>query len=101
MHPYVKFMKSFFSKKKTLKGDKTVILTKECSAMIQKNLPSKMPDFENFQILCTIENISFDKALCDLGASINLMSLSVMKKLQIQEAQPTRITLQMADKSLK
>ncbi|KAL4329801.1 hypothetical protein AHAS_Ahas13G0336400 [Arachis hypogaea] len=36
-----------------------------------------------------------------MGASINLMPLSVMKKLQIQEAQPTRIALQMADKSMK
>ncbi|XP_016192664.1 uncharacterized protein LOC107633565 [Arachis ipaensis] len=39
--------------------------------------------------------------LCDLGSSINLMPLSVMWKLKIQEAQPIRIALQMADKSLR
>ncbi|XP_016192757.1 uncharacterized protein LOC107633665 [Arachis ipaensis] len=40
-------------------------------------------------------------ALCDLGSSINLMPLSVMKKLGIQKAQPAKISLEMADKSLK
>ena len=78
-----------------------MVLTKECSAIIQNNLPRKMPDPGSFQIPCTIGSTTFEKALCDLGASINLMPLSVMKKLQIQEAQPTRIALQMADKSMK
>ncbi|XP_016177998.1 uncharacterized protein LOC107620335 [Arachis ipaensis] len=45
--------------------------------------------------------ITFEKALCDLGSSINLMPLSMMKKLGIQEAQPERIALEMADKSQK
>ncbi|XP_057723861.1 uncharacterized protein LOC130939804 [Arachis stenosperma] len=60
-----------------------------------------MSDPGSFRISCTIWNVTFDKGLCDLGASINLLSLSVMKKLQIQEAQPTRIALQIVDKSLK
>ncbi|XP_016177935.1 uncharacterized protein LOC107620259 [Arachis ipaensis] len=95
------FMKDLLSKKKTLRGDETVVLTKKCNAIIQSKLPKKMPDPRSFQIPCTIGSTIFDKALCDLGASINLMLLSVMKKLQIQEVQPTRIALQMADKSLK
>ncbi|XP_057734400.1 uncharacterized protein LOC130949785 [Arachis stenosperma] len=45
--------------------------------------------------------ITFVKALCDLGSSINLMPLSVINKLRIQEVQPTRISLEMVDKSLK
>ncbi|KAL4374043.1 hypothetical protein AHAS_Ahas05G0142300 [Arachis hypogaea] len=98
---YVKFMKELLSKKKRLKGDETVVLTKECSAVIQNNLPRKMSDPGSFQIPCTIGSTTFEKALYDLGASINLMPLSEMKKLQIQEAQPTKIALQMADKSMK
>ncbi|XP_057755983.1 uncharacterized protein LOC130975174 [Arachis stenosperma] len=98
---YVKFIKDFLSKKKPLKGDETVVLTKECSAIIQNSLPRKMPDLRSFQIPCTIGSNTIEKALGDLGASINLIPLSVMKKLQIQEVQPTRITLQMADKSIK
>ncbi|XP_057747121.1 uncharacterized protein LOC130966348 [Arachis stenosperma] len=98
---YVKFMKKLLSKKKPLKGDETVVLTKECSVIIQNNLPRKMSDPRSFQIPCTIGSTTFENVLCDLGASINLMPLSMMKKLQIQEAQPLRIALQMADKSLK
>ncbi|KAL4357601.1 hypothetical protein AHAS_Ahas09G0203000 [Arachis hypogaea] len=60
-----------------------------------------MPDPGSFQISCTIGSTTFEKALCDLGASINLMPLSVMKKLQIQEAKLTKIALQMTDKSMK
>ncbi|XP_016168613.1 uncharacterized protein LOC107611173 [Arachis ipaensis] len=45
--------------------------------------------------------MTLEKALCDLGASINLMPLSLMKKLAIEEVKPTRMSLQMADRSLK
>ncbi|XP_016164547.1 uncharacterized protein LOC107607074 [Arachis ipaensis] len=94
-------MKGLLSERKALKGDEIKVLTKECSALIQNKLPRKMLDPGCFQISCTIGNITFDKALCDLGSSINLIPLSVMKKQGIQEAQETRITLQMADKSLR
>ncbi|XP_057734412.1 uncharacterized protein LOC130949801 [Arachis stenosperma] len=42
-----------------------------------------------------------EKALYDLGASINLMPLSLMKKLAIEEIKPIRMSLQMAYRSLK
>ncbi|XP_016164745.1 uncharacterized protein LOC107607289 [Arachis ipaensis] len=45
--------------------------------------------------------MAIDKALCDLGASINLMPLAMMKKLMIEEVKPTRMSLQLADRSLK
>ncbi|XP_015964980.1 uncharacterized protein LOC107488720 [Arachis duranensis] len=100
MPPYVEFIKGLLSEKNVLKGDEIVVLTKECSALIQSRLPKKIPDLRSFQISCTIGNVTFDKAFCNLGSSINLMPLSEMK-LQIQEAQPTKIALQMADKSLR
>ncbi|XP_075479313.1 uncharacterized protein LOC142520196 [Primulina tabacum] len=40
-------------------------------------------------------------ALCDLGASINLMPLSVLRKLGLGEPKPTRMSLQLADRSVK
>ncbi|XP_016168509.1 uncharacterized protein LOC107611060 [Arachis ipaensis] len=101
MPPYMACLKSILSEKTGLKGDKTVVLTKECSALVQKRLPTKMPDPESFLIPCTIGTITFEKVLCDLGSSINMIPLSVMKKLGIQEAQPTRISPEMADKSQK
>lgn len=41
------------------------------------------------------------RALCDLGASINLMPLSIFKKLGLVEVKPTTVTLQLADRSIK
>ncbi|XP_057740554.1 uncharacterized protein LOC130957727 [Arachis stenosperma] len=99
--PYMAYLKNTISEKTALKGDEMVILTKECSALVQKKLPPKMPDPRSFFIPCAIGTITFEKALCDLGSSINLMPLSVMKKLGIQEVLPTRISLGMADISMK
>ncbi|XP_015960809.1 uncharacterized protein LOC107484782 [Arachis duranensis] len=83
MPPNMACLKSALSEKKALKGDETVVLTKECSALVQKQLPQKMPSPGSFLIRCTIGTITFEKALCDLGSSINLMPLSMMKKLGI------------------
>ena len=52
-------------------------LSTNCSVIIQKNLPQKMQDPGSFTIPCTIGNYEFGKALCDSGANINLMPLSV------------------------
>ena len=59
-----------------------------------------MKDLGNFTISCTIRDSTIDKALCDLGASINLMSLSMFRKLGLGEVKPTTISLQMVDRSL-
>ena len=76
-------------------------MTEECSAILQKKLPAKCKDPGSFTIPCTIGNIEFSKALCDLGASINLMPLSIFKKLGLGEPTPTNVSLFMADRSVK
>ena len=76
-------------------------LTKECSAILQRKLSQKLKDPGSFTIPCTIGNAIFERALCDLGASINLMPLSIFKRLGLGEARPTTVTLQLADRSLK
>ena len=82
-------------------GDyETVALTEECSAILQNKLPPKLKDPGSFTIPCTIGDQFIGKALCDLGASINLMPLSIYKKLGLNEAKPTSVTLQLADRSL-
>ncbi|KAL8484159.1 hypothetical protein ACS0TY_026746 [Phlomoides rotata] len=45
----------------------------ECSAILQRNLPQKVKDPGTFTLPCEIGGSSKMKALCDLGASINLM----------------------------
>ncbi|XP_070015108.1 uncharacterized protein [Nicotiana sylvestris] len=52
-------------------------------------------------IPCTIGSAEFAKALCDLGASINLMPYSVLKTLGIGQPRPTSMRLQMADHTMK
>ena len=101
MPSYVKFMKEILSNKRKLKEFETVCLIEECSAILQKKLPPKLKDLGRFFIPCMIGNSHFEKALCDLGASINLMTLSVFKKLGLGEAKPTTVFLQLADRSIQ
>ena len=49
---------------------------------------------------CKIGQAGMGKALCDSGASINLMPFSVVKRLSLGELTPTAMTLKMADKTL-
>ena len=101
MPSYVKFMKDILSQKRRLADFETVNLTEECSAILQRKLPQKLKDPGSFTIPCTIRNAIFERALCDLGASINLIPLSIFKRLGLGEARPTTVTLQLADGSLK
>nr|XP_016491755.1 PREDICTED: uncharacterized protein LOC107811359 [Nicotiana tabacum] len=65
-----------------------------------ETLPQKLKDPGNFTIPVRIGNIDVERALCDLGASINLMSLSLFKKLGLGAPRPTTMMLQLADKSI-
>ena len=94
---YAKFLKEILSKKRKIAEEGVVNLTATCSAVIKKTLPEKMKDPGSFTIPCVIGEFEFQKALCDSGASINLMPLSVAKKLSLGELTPTTVTLQMAD----
>ena len=88
MPNYAKFLKDILSKKRKFYGEGVVNLTATCSAVIQKSLPEKMQDPGSFTIPCTIGNFEFNKALCDLGANINLMPLSMVKRLSLGELTP-------------
>jgi len=68
--------------------------------VVLRKLPPKMKDLNKFTIPFLIGRFYFDKCLCDLGASINLMSCYVFKKLGVRELEPTNITLHLADRSL-
>ncbi|XP_075479431.1 uncharacterized protein LOC142520314 [Primulina tabacum] len=79
----------------------TVNLTENCSALVQNKIPPKLKDPGSFSIPCMIGDVVFHKALWDLGASINLMPLSVFRKLGLGEPKPTRMSLLLADRSVK
>ncbi|XP_022864248.1 uncharacterized protein LOC111384222, partial [Olea europaea var. sylvestris] len=101
MPSYAKFVKDILSNKRKLEDNETVMLIEECSAILQHKLPLKLKDPGSFTILCHIGNLYIDKALCDLGASINLMPLSLFRKLGLGEAKPKTVSLQLADTSIK
>lgn len=99
---YAKFMKDILHKRRRLKGvDETVLMTEECSAILQRKMPKKRRDPGSFTIPVEIEGMADVEALCDLGASINLMPLTMFERLNLGEVTPTMLSLQMADRSLK
>ena len=100
MPQYAKFMKDIFSKNIKITKVGIVSLTATPRAVIQKTLPKKMQDLGSFTIPCKIGDADMGKALCDFGASINLMPLSVAQTLSLGEFTPTTITMQMADRTL-
>ena len=78
MPNYTKFLKDILNKKKNIAEEGIVNLTATCSAVIQRSLPEKMKDPGSFTIPCSTGKYEFKKALCDSGANINLMPLSVV-----------------------
>ncbi|KAL5545217.1 hypothetical protein UlMin_009001 [Ulmus minor] len=99
MPKYAKFLKEVLSNKRKLEANEIFLLMEECSAILQRKLPPKLKDPGSFTIPCTIGDFNFDKFLCDLGASINLMPLSIFRKLGLGEVKPTTVSLQLADNS--
>ena len=101
MPSYAKYLKEILNNKRKIDDDGTVALTEECSAIIQNKMPPKLKDPGSFSIPCVIGNHIIDKALCDLGASVSLIPMSICKRLNLGELKPTRMSLQLADRSIK
>ena len=72
-----------------------------CSAFATRSLVQKKEDSGAFTIPYTVGSLHFAKALCDMGASINLMPLSIYKKLGLGDTKPTAMRLLMADRTVK
>nr|GFC35689.1 reverse transcriptase domain-containing protein [Tanacetum cinerariifolium] len=68
--------------------------------MLLKKLPEKLGDPGKILIPCDFPGMDVCYVLADLGASINLMPLSICKKLSLPEPTPTRMTLELADQSI-
>ncbi|XP_019414565.1 PREDICTED: uncharacterized protein LOC109326328 [Lupinus angustifolius] len=101
MSVYSKFMKELLSKKRSYLEKEVVSLNANCSVVLQANIPHKSKDLGSVTIPVTIGNMSVGKALVDLGASVSLMPLSMMKRIGGGQLKPTRMSLQLADRSIK
>nr|GEV76986.1 reverse transcriptase domain-containing protein [Tanacetum cinerariifolium] len=75
-------------------------LNEHCLVVLLKKLPEKLGDPGKFLILCDFPRMAECLALADLGASINLMPLSVWNKLSLPELTPTLMTLELAYRSI-
>ena len=101
MPKYAKFLKDLLSNKKKLESLSTVTLGARCSALVQNKLPEKLDDPVVFTIPCLFGSSSVNHALADLGASINLMPYSTYQKLDLGDPLPTRMSITLADRSVK
>ncbi|GKF43710.1 reverse transcriptase domain-containing protein, partial [Tanacetum coccineum] len=90
-------IKSFLMNKEKLFELAKIPLKENCSAMLLKKIPKKLGDPDKFLIPCDFPGTH---ALADLGASINPMPLSIWKKISLPELTPTRMTLELADRSI-
>ena len=94
---YAKFLKDLCTVKKGLGIEKKAFITEQVSAIIQSKTPVKYKDPGSPTISVNIGETCIDKALLDLGASVNLLPYSVYKQLGLGELKPTNITLSLAD----
>ena len=98
---YVKFLKDLCTVKKGPNVNKKAFLTEQVSAIIESKTPVKYKDPGCPTISVNIRGISVEKALLDLGASVNLLLYSMYKQFGLGELKPTSITLSLADRSIK
>ena len=98
---YAKFLKDLCTVKRKLNTQKKAILTEQVSAILKHNTPPKYKDPGCPTVSCNIGNFRIQQALLDLGASVNLLPYSVYEQLGLGELKTTKVTLQLADRSIK
>ncbi|XP_026445200.1 uncharacterized protein LOC113345735 [Papaver somniferum] len=98
---YAKFLKDLCTQKRKLHMHKRAFLTDQVSSIIQNKIPTKLRDPGCPTITCTIGDYVVEKALLDLGASVNLLPYSVYVHLGLGELKPTPVTLQLTDRSVR
>ncbi|KAL0316601.1 UNVERIFIED_CONTAM: hypothetical protein Sradi_5538300 [Sesamum radiatum] len=97
---YAKFLKELCTSKVTLKGNERVSMGENVSAILQRKLPLKCKDPATFTIPCKIGLIGIKRAMCDLGASINIMPLTIFESLHVGPLKETGVVIQLADRSV-
>jgi hypothetical protein len=93
---YSKYLKDILNNKRPLPTTDMVKLMEECSAAILKKKDPGWPT-----ISCSIRSEHFENALCNLGASVSVMSKVVFDKLNYTSLSPTTMCLQLADQPVR
>nr|GEV53892.1 reverse transcriptase domain-containing protein [Tanacetum cinerariifolium] len=100
MPKFASTIKSLLTNKVKLFKLAKIPLNENFSAMLLKKLPEKLRDPGKFLIPCDFSKIDVCHALANLGAGTNLIPLSIWKKISLPELTPTRMTLELADRSI-
>ncbi|GJS70924.1 reverse transcriptase domain-containing protein [Tanacetum coccineum] len=100
MPKFASTLKALIGNKEKLSEMARTPLNEHCSAVILNKLPKKLRDPGKFLIPCDFPGMEECLALADLGASINLMPLSMWKNISLPELTPTCMTLELADRSI-
>ena len=98
---HAKFLKDLCTVKRGFNVNKKAFLPEQVSAIIECKTTVKYKDLGCPTISVNIRGTSIEKALLDLGASVNLLPYSLYKQLSLGELKPTSITLSLADRSIK
>ncbi|GJS26282.1 reverse transcriptase domain-containing protein [Tanacetum coccineum] len=95
-----KWLSSLLRNKEKLEEIAITTVNAECSAIIMNKVPEKLKDPGKFLIPCALKELDRTSALADSGASINLLPYSIYKKLGLEALTPTRMTLELANRSI-
>ncbi|GJY82525.1 reverse transcriptase domain-containing protein [Tanacetum coccineum] len=100
MPNFNKWLSSLLRNKEKLEEIAITTVNAECSAIIMNNVPEKLEDPGKFLIPCALQELNRTSALADSGASINLLPHSIYKQLGLEALTPTRMTLELANRSI-
>lgn len=96
---YAKFLKELCTTRRRISNKEVVQVSENVSAVLQRKLPPKCKDPGSFTIPCVIGNTKFEKAMLDLGASINVMPYSIYASMNLGELKNDGVIIQLADRS--
>ncbi|GJX77633.1 reverse transcriptase domain-containing protein [Tanacetum coccineum] len=100
MPKFNKWLSSLLRNKEKLEEIAITTVNAECSAIIMNKVPEKLEDPGKFLIPCALQELDRTSALADSGASINLLPHSIYKQLGLEALTPTRMTLELANRSI-
>nr|GFB04529.1 reverse transcriptase domain-containing protein [Tanacetum cinerariifolium] len=100
MPKFAPMFKKLLNNKDKVIGLTKMPLNENCSVVVLKKLPEKLGDPGCFLIPCDFTGLDNCLALADLGASINLMPLSIWKKLRLPTLNDTKMVLELADRTI-
>ncbi|GJV88784.1 reverse transcriptase domain-containing protein [Tanacetum coccineum] len=100
MPKFNKWLSLLLRNKEKLEEIAIMTVNAECSAIIMNKVPEKLEDPGKFLIPCALQELNRTSALANSGASINLLPHSIYKKLELEALTPTRMTLELANRSI-